>query len=152
MRAKENRSRRRGFTLIELLIVLAILVSLFAMVLPNVLGRKKKADIDSTLTQIGLFKGALEHYVLDTKAYPTTEQGLGALISKPEGLSETATWEGPYIKVTELPKDPWGHDYHYAYPPTHGSTLDQPDIWSDGPDGAPDTEDDITSWKKTSGA
>jgi len=142
--------RRRGFTLMEVLVVLAILVMLVGMVVPKILGTQKKADIQAAKTQIGMLKAALERYALDCKTYPTTDQGLQALIEKPADMDESVPW-GPeaYINATELPRDPWGHDYHYEYPPTHGSG-DSPDIWSAGPDGEEDTEDDIVSWSSTS--
>lgn len=140
--------RRRGFTLVEVLVVLAILVMLVGMVVPRILGTQKKADISGTKTQIGMLSAALEKYALDVKSFPTTEQGLTALITKPADLEETIKWDGPYLNAQDLPKDPWGHDYKYEYPPTHGK-LDRPDIWSSGPDGQDETEDDVVSWSKT---
>lgn len=139
---------RHGFTLVEVLVVLAILVMLVGMVVPRILGTQKKADISGAKTQIGMFNAALEKYALDVKSFPTTEQGLGALLQKPADMEETIKWDGPYLNAQELPKDPWGHDYHYEYPPTRG-TLDRPDIWSSGPDGQDETEDDIVSWSKS---
>jgi len=143
--------RRRGFTLVEVLVVLAILVMLVGMVVPRILGTQKKADISGAKTQMGMFNAALEKYALDVKSFPTTEQGLGALLQKPADLDEAVKWDGPYLNAQDLPKDPWGHDYKYEYPPTHG-TLDRPDLWSDGPDGQDETEDDIVSWSKTAAA
>ena len=61
---------------------------------------------------------ALEKYALDVKSFPTTEQGLGALLTKPADLDESIKWDGPYLNAQDLPKDPWGHDYKYEYPPT----------------------------------
>jgi len=144
MKSKEARRRRGGFTLVEILIVLAILVLLVSMVMPKVLSARKKGNVDAAKSQIGLLKGALEHYALDCNDYPTTEQGLEALITKPADLGENSAWRGPYL-TGELPKDPWGNDYRYAYPPEKG-TGDTPDIWSAGPDGEDNTEDDICSW------
>ncbi len=136
--------RRGGFTLVEILIVLAILVLLVSMVMPKVLSARKKGNVDAAKSQIGLLKGALEHYALDCNDYPTTEQGLEALLTKPADLDENTSWRGPYL-TGELPKDPWGNDYRYAYPPERGSG-DMPDIWSAGPDGEDNTDDDICSW------
>jgi general secretion pathway protein G len=150
----KRRARRQGFTLMEMLVVLAILVLLVAMVAPRILGTQKKADINAAKTQVGLLKSSLERYALDMKNFPTTEEGLQALLEAPaeegsEGAEGGATnWDGPYLNSTELPRDPWGNDYQYEYPPTHG-TGDYPDIWSYGPDKEDGTEDDIVSWGKS---
>lgn len=159
---------RRGFTLTELLIVMAILVLLVSLIGPRLLGSKQKADINSVKTQIGMFQSALERYAVDMNKFPSTEEGLAALVMKPgadgtesssvdsEGTDETTTddgtsesggssWDGPYLKTDKLPSDPWGKAYSYEYPPTHNK-INLPDIWSFGPDGQENTEDDIVSW------
>ena len=135
----------------EMLIVLGILVMLVALVAPRFLGAAKKADIQTAQTQIGLFRGALEKYALDTKNFPATEEGLRALFEPPAESEESSVsgWEGPYMDG-EVPKDPWGNEFQYAYPPERG-TRDFPDIWSLGPDGEDNTEDDITNWGTTGG-
>jgi len=143
-------TRRRGFTLMEVLVVLAILVMLVGMVVPRILGTQKKAAVSAAKTQLGMLKACLERYALDCKTFPSTEQGLQSLLEKPADMDESVAWDGPYINSAELPKDPWGRDYGYEYPPTRGSG-DRPDIWSRGPDGEDDTEDDIVSWSKTEG-
>jgi len=149
--AKSRFRRRRGFTLMELLVVLAILVLLAGLVVPRILGTQKRADIDATKTQIGSFKGALERYAFNMGDFPTTEQGLVALIEAPAAEDAEATgatkWQGSYLTADEIPKDPWGNDYGYRYPPEQ-SKGEYPEIWSNGPDGEPDTADDICSWKK----
>jgi general secretion pathway protein G len=144
MKPIHNRRPRRGFTLVEMLVVLAILVLLVSMVVPRILGSQKKANINAAKTQIGMLKASLERYVIDCKKYPTTEQGLAALVQKPADLSEKSAWDGPYVNG-EIPKDPWGNEYQYEYPPTRGKG-DTPDIWSYGPDEEDNTEDDICSW------
>lgn len=150
MGAMKQRIRRQGFTLIEVLIVLAILVMLVGMVVPRFLGAQKRGEVRAAKTQIGMMQSALEHYASDVKGYPSTDQGLGALLSKPADMDESVTWEGPYLNGDAVPKDPWGQDYHYEYPPTHG-TSDRPDIWSDGPNKTDDggSEDDVVSWTKS---
>ena len=142
-----NRARRQAFTLMEVLLVLVILVVLMGFAVPALLGSKKKADLDAAKTQIGLFRPALEKYALDMGTFPTTEQGLAALETKPEDLEEEkqSEWSGPYVSA--ISKDPWGHKYSYEFPPTHG-TGDFPDVWSSGPDGKEGSEDDIVSWTK----
>jgi general secretion pathway protein G len=159
--------RRGGFTLTELLIVMAILVLLVSLIGPRLLGSKQKADINSVKTQIGMFQSALERYAVDMNKFPSTEEGLAALISRPsedgsesssadsEGVDDTSTdsssessgspWDGPYLKTEKLPSDPWGKSFLYEYPPTHNK-INLPDIWSFGPDGQENTEDDIVSW------
>jgi general secretion pathway protein G len=153
MKVRTNRrARRAGFTLTEMLIVLAILVMLVALVVPRFLGAQRRADRQTAQAQIGLLRGALERYAMDTKNFPNTEQGLQALVSAP-GDSETGTaasWDGPYINKDEIPKDPWGNEYQYVYPPERGAG-DLPDIWSYGPDGEDNTEDDVCSWSTTAG-
>ena len=140
---------QRGFTLMEMLVVLGILAILLALAVPRILGTQKKANISATESQIKLLRSCLQHYVLDMKEFPTTEQGLKALVKKPADLSEAKAkrWDGPYTESGELPKDPWGNDFQYEYPPKHGTT-DFPDIWSMGPDGEDGTEDDIVSWSQ----
>jgi general secretion pathway protein G len=171
MNARNYRQMRRaGFTLTELLIVLAILVMLLALVVPRFLGARKKADRQAAQAQIELFRGALERFALDTKNFPTTEQGLEALLAPPAdgGGGESASasgedgavrestgssvtgWDGPYVNRDSIGRDPWNHDYQYAYPPERGKS-DFPDIWSFGPDGEDNTEDDICSWTVTAG-
>lgn len=153
---------RGGFTLTELLIVMAILVLLVSLIGPRLLGSKQKADINAVKTQIGMFQSALERYAVDMNKFPVTEEGLAALVSKPsadgsESTSEdsessdtsggggSGNWDGPYIKTEKLPTDPWGKAYSYEYPPTHNK-INVPDIWSFGPDGQENTDDDIKSW------
>lgn len=144
-----RKPRRAGFTLVEMLIVLGILVLLLSMVLPRFLGSQKRAKIDAAKTQIGMFKAALEHYYLDCNQFPSTEDGLQALVSQPAELPENVTWNGPYVNGT-VGLDPWGQEYQYEYPPSRGDT-DNPDIWSFGPDGEEGTDDDICSWGSATG-
>jgi len=143
-RRTRRSSARQGFTLMELLLVMAILVILLGLVAPRFMGTQKKANINAAKSQIGLFKSPLEMYALDMNGYPATEQGLLSLHEEPAELENPEQWKGPYLDSV-IPQDPWGHDYQYAYPPTH-NTSDFPDIWSFGPDGEDGTEDDIGNW------
>jgi len=159
---------RSGFTLTELLIVMAILVLLVSLIGPRLLGSKQKADINAVKTQIGMFQSALERYAVDMNKFPSSEEGLAALVSAPggdgsasSGDSESGSaaggdtaggsWDGPYIKTDKLPADPWGKAYSYEYPPTHNK-INVPDIWSFGPDGQENTPDDIVSWTGDAGS
>ncbi len=140
-----SKHRRSGFTMVELLIVLGILVMLFAIVGPRVLKSGKKADANVAKAQVAAFKPMLEHYHIELKSYPTTEQGLASLYHKPNDIGDILTWDGPYGDGDSLPLDPWGREYKYAFPSTHGHS-DYPDIWSVGPDGEDGTEDDVCNW------
>ena len=147
MFTQAKQSRRPAFTLVEVLIVLGILVMLFAIVGPRVLRSGKKADVNVANTQISSFKPILEHYYIDMKTFPTTEQGLAALYERPDELDEESKWDGPYGDGLTVPTDPWGNEYQYEYPPSD-SERDFPNIWSLGPDGEEDTDDDIVNWEK----
>ncbi len=136
-----RRARRGGFTLIEILVVVGILMLLVAMVAPRVIGSREQADINATRTQISNLENALRMYYLDCRRYPTTEEGLQALIERPAELAETVQWNGPYLDADSVPLDPWGNEYQYEFPPTRGTRSDVPNIWSLGPLGEDD--DDI---------
>lgn len=124
--------------LLALFVLVAMLLSLFV---PRSSGPREDYSVAAATTQIEAFRSALEKYCFDTGSFPTTEQGLGALFRPTEDVG----WDGPYMNKPTPPRDPWGNEYQYEYPPTHGSD-DSPDIWSIGPDGVENTEDDICSW------
>ena len=139
--------QRRGFTLIEVLLVLAILGVIAAMVVPQLMGRQKKANIDATRLSITGLEQALKLYALEhTGEYPTTAEGLEALLVRPNNDDK---WNGPYVEYEKsLPIDPWGRPLQYEYPGQHHSDGSKPDISSGGPDKAFGTPDDITNWDK----
>ena len=135
---------RHGFTLIEIMLVVIIIGILAAMIVPNIAGRSEQArktaartDIESNLST------ALDLYKMDASQYPTTEQGLIALLTPPSVAPVPVQWNGPYLKKKALPKDPWGHGYVYESPGTHNT--DSYDLSSLGPDGV-ESDDDITNW------
>ncbi len=140
--------KRSGMTLLEILIVLSILAVLIAIIAPRILGSQKKADIKATRLQISNLEEALKSYAVDNRTFPNTEEGLAALLEKPADEKRAKNWDEPYLDGEELPADPWGNEFSYEYPPTHGK-RDLPDIWSFGPDGEEDTDDDIVNWKTT---
>lgn len=132
---------QRGFTLLELLVVVAIIGLLAGYVGPRYFGQIGKAETKAARAQIDALEKALDHYRLDVGRYPTTEQGLAALNSKPSGVNK---WAGPYLKK-EIPLDPWGRAYLYKAPGEHGDV----DLYSYGRDGRPggSGEDaDVTNW------
>lgn len=140
-------NKRRGFTLIEVLLVLAILGVIAAMVVPQLLGRQKKANVDATRLSITGLEQALDLYAVDHSGeYPTTAEGLESLLVKPNADEK---WNGPYLKESkQVPVDAWGRPLQYEYPGQHNTGGTKPDISSGGPDKAFGTPDDITNWDK----
>jgi general secretion pathway protein G len=139
---KRNR-RQAGVTLIEMMVVVVIIALFAALVLPRMMGQADKARRTAARAQINAYLTALGSYKLDTGNYPTTEQGLQALRTKPENVNG---WQGPYTDK-EIDNDPWGHPYLYHFPGEHG---DEPDLISYGADGQPGGDGingDIVSWK-----
>ncbi|MGQ0658442.1 MAG: type II secretion system major pseudopilin GspG [Chromatiales bacterium] len=134
--------RAGGFTLIELLVVLVILGLLASVVAPNVMSRLGGAKTKTAQLQIHDMGAALDLYALEVGGYPTTEQGLGALVEQPGGVEK---WNGPYLKKTTIPKDPWGHDYEYRSPGAHGA-YDLYSLGADGSEGGDGENADIASW------
>lgn len=131
---------RQGFTLIELMIVVVILAVLAAAVVPRLAGRTQQARISTAKMDIsGNISVALDLFELDNGRYPTTEESLNALLTKP---GSAKNWNGPYLK--KKPLDPWGNEYKYACPGTHSNDYD---LYSSGPDGSDGTSDDITNWE-----
>ena len=132
---------QRGFTLIELIVVIIILGLLAGIVGPRLFGKVGQSKTTATRAQIEIFGGALDQYRLDIGSYPTTSEGLDALVRNPN----KPKWTGPYLKKG-VPKDPWGNPYKYrCCPGQHGEY----DLWSEGADNAPggDGENaDVTSW------
>jgi len=137
-----RRKRQDGFTLIEIMVVVVILGILAALIAPSVIGRIDDAQIVAAKQDISSIEGALKLYRLDNFRYPTTEQGLDALVTRPD--DSTAKWpEGGYLP--RLPKDPWNRPYLYLQPGNNGPV----DIYSLGRDGQPGGEGpdaDIGNW------
>lgn len=142
MKLITNKSRKQGFTLIELLVVLVILGLLAGLVGPRVLSYLGGAKSDTARLQIGEFGAGLDLFYLEIGRYPTTEEGLIALIEKPSDLSN---WNGPYLKKKTIPKDPWGNDYLYESPGENGP-YDLYSLGMDGVEGGEGDNKDIVSW------
>jgi general secretion pathway protein G len=133
--------RAHGFTLLELLVVLVIIGLLAGYVAPRYFSQVGKSEVKVAQAQINAFEKALDTYRLDVGRYPSTEQGLGALVVRPQN---EAKWNGPYLQKA-IPSDPWGKPYQYKAPGEHGEF----DLWSFGKDGQPGGSGDaadITSW------
>jgi len=131
-----------GFTLIELLLVITIISVLAAVVMPRFFGRSQEARIVAARqTIVGTFGVAMDLFEQDIGRYPTTEEGLLALIQNPQ----LSNWHGPYLKSSSIPLDPWGNPYKYTYPSELTSSEYLYDIVSAGPDGVYGNEDDITN-------
>jgi general secretion pathway protein G len=135
--------RRSGFTLIELLVVIIIIGLLAALVGPRLFGRVGKGKQAAAQAQIELFGAALDNFRLDVGSYPSTDQGLKALLVNPGGIEH---WDGPYLKKEEIPLDPWGHAYVYKSPGEHGE-YDIISFGADGVEGGEGEKQDIVSWR-----
>ncbi len=142
----KGRGKQSGFTLIEIMVVVVIIGILASVVVPRIMDNPDKARAAKARNDIQALGGALDIYRLDNFVYPTTDQGLDALINPPTSSPEPPNWKkGGYIKKAS--KDPWGNEYLYLNPGEHGET----DIYSLGADGAPGGEGpnkDIGSWDK----
>jgi len=132
---------QRGFTLLELLVVMVIIGLLAGYVAPKFFAHIGSSEIKAARAQIDSLEKALDAYRLDIGAYPSTEQGLTALVQRP---ANEARWSGPYLKKG-LPKDPWGRPYHYRQPGEHGD-FDLLSHGKDGQAGGTGEAQDVVNW------
>ena len=138
---------RNAFTLIELLVVVVIIGVLASVVGPRLFGKTDQAKVSAARQQIDAFVLALENFQLDNGHYPTSEQGLKALIEKPNGKPEARNWRGPYLKKRELPNDPWSNPYLYRSPGTvNKEEFDLISLGKDGREGGEGDAKDITNY------
>lgn len=136
--------RRNGLTLIELIVVLVVIGLLAGLVAPQILGRVSDARIATAKTQIELLGVALENYRLDNGVYPSTQQGLEALRTRPSGAPDARNWRGPYLKKA-VPADPWGRPYLYRSPGDKDrSGFDVQTLGRDGKPGGADEDADLS--------
>jgi general secretion pathway protein G len=140
---KDYSKCQRGITLIELMVVMVILGLLAALVAPRMFGKVGQAKQKAAYAQIELFGTALDSYRLDVGQYPTTSEGLEALLTQPSGSDD---WTGPYLKKSEIPPDPWGNEYNYESPGSHGD-YDLYSYGKDNTEGGEGENRDIASWK-----
>jgi general secretion pathway protein G len=144
MTASPRRRRRRAaFTLVEVLLVLVILVIIGSLVVGNYVRIQRNAEMNAAKAQVDAFKTPLSTFRLDVGDFPSTSQGLDALVAPPSDLRDQTKWRGPYLDGN-VPLDPWGQPYQYEYPGRHRE--DMPDIWSLGPDGQDSSGDEVGNW------
>jgi general secretion pathway protein G len=143
-----NRKRlgSQGFTLIEIMVVLVILGILAGLIVPRIMGRPDEARRMKAKIQIQSFETALQLYKLDTGNYPSTEQGLTALVEPPSTGELAKSWrEGGYLEKGQVPKDPWGNEYVYLSPGAQGD-YDIMSYGADGVAGGDGKNEDINNW------
>jgi general secretion pathway protein G len=139
------RVRQAGFTLIEIMVVVVILGILAAIVVPNIISKPDDARVVKARTDIQALESALNMYKLDNFYYPSTQQGLEALVAKPGGEPAARNWRQPYVQ--KLPKDPWGNPYQYLQPGQHGE-FDLFSFGKDGKAGGEGHEAEIGNWNQ----
>ncbi|MDD5711405.1 MAG: type II secretion system major pseudopilin GspG [Smithellaceae bacterium] len=137
----------RGFTLIELMVVIVILGILAGLIIPRIMGRPDEARQAKARMQIEGMETALKLYKLDNGSYPTTEQGLQALVEPPSVGQLAKNWrQGGYLEKSKVPKDPWDNDFVYISPGAHGE-FDLSSLGADGEQGGEGKDKDINSWE-----
>ena len=140
-RTHSPRTPQRGMTLIEILVVLVLIGIVLGIVGGNFIGRGEKAKADAAKIEIGQIGQALDLYKLEIGRYPSSSEGLQALVTAPAGV---ANWNGPYWKKAQIPKDPWGNEYKYTSPGAKGA-YDIVSYGSDGKEGGDGPAKDITN-------
>lgn len=141
------RTANRGFSLIELMVVIVILGILAALIAPRLIGRADEAKVVQAKVQMEGLETALKLYRLDNGVYPSTEQGLQALVQQPETAPVPRKWrKGGYLEKGKLPQDPWKNDFIYLSPGIHGD-YDIISYGADGVQGGEDFNKDINNWE-----
>ncbi len=141
---KHNDTRKQtGFTLLELLVVLGIIAMLAGLVGPQVMKHMGESKVKAAKVQIEDLSQTLDMYKLDVGGYPTSEQGLNALIESPDGAQR---WNGPYLRKSKVPLDPWNQEYKYTSPGEHGK-FDIVSLGADGKEGGDGEDKDLNSWE-----
>jgi len=138
--------RESGFTLIEIIVVVVIIGILATLIAPQILGRVDEARVTAAKQDIRTLGTALDFYKMDNFRYPTTDQGLEALVKSPDDPSIRNWRAGGYLKSNSVPKDPWGNEYRYLQPGSKGGDYDLYSFGADGEAGGEDADADIGSW------
>lgn len=147
MKGKRKGIDEAGFTLIELMVVIVILGILAGLIIPRIMGRPDEARMAKARIQIESLETALKLYKLDNGSYPTTEQGLQALVEAPAVGTPVKNWrQGGYLEKGKVPKDPWDHDFFYVSPGAHGD-FDLSSLGADGEPGGEGKNRDINNWE-----
>ena len=142
-RFRRRIAREAGMTLIEILVVLTLIGVVLGIVGSNYLGKSEQAKAKAAKIEIEQIAQTLDLFKLELGRYPTTQEGLQALVVAPPGL---ANWAGPYWKKSTAPKDPWSHEYKYAAPGAHGA-YDIISLGADGVEGGEGANKDVTNWR-----
>lgn len=135
--------KESGFTLLELLVVLGIIAMLAGIVGPQVMKHMGESKTKAAKVQIEELMASLDMYKLDLGSYPTSAQGLKALIESPENAKY---WNGPYLRKSKVPVDPWQHEYIYVFPGKHGK-FDLSSLGADGTEGGEGEDKDVLGWE-----
>lgn len=144
---RDERNREAGFTLIELMVVIVILGVLAGLIIPRVMGRPDEARQAKAKMQIESLESALKLYKLDNGHYPTTQQGLKALVEAPADGNLPRNWRaGGYLEKGKVPKDPWSNEFIYVSPGSHGD-FDLSSLGADGESGGEGVDKDIHNWE-----
>ena len=139
---------KAGFTLIELMVVIIILGLLAAIVMPRIVGETDKARYGAAQAQMRILEDSLKRYKLDNGLFPSTEQGLDALVRRPNvGVLPRGWPEGGYLDKQEVPRDPWGNAYIYIAPGQHSPDYDLKSLGADGTEGGDGYNTDLESWR-----
>lgn len=143
---KKHAKRQKGFTLIEIMVVVVIIGILIGLVAPNIVGNVDEARVTAAKADISTLVDALERYYMDNSMYPTTDQGLEALVEKPTTSPEPKNWRDTgYIKRKKMLQDPWGNEYRYISPGATGP-YDLYTLGADGQEGGEGVNTDIGQW------
>jgi general secretion pathway protein G len=146
-KVRQKKNTQAGFTLIELMVVIIILGILAGLIIPRVMGRPDEARQAKAKIQIESIESALKLYKLDNGGYPSTEQGLQALVEAPTAGNLPKNWrQGGYLEKGKVPKDPWGNDFVYVCPGSHGD-FDLSSLGKDGEPGGEGVDKDINNWE-----
>jgi general secretion pathway protein G len=144
----QTRSRQSGFTLIEIMVVLVIIGLLMGIVGPRLIRQEEKAKVKAARIQIEQLGSVLDTFRLDVGRYPTSQEGLAALVQRPFGVDR---WDGPYMNKKNVPADPWNRPYYYRSPGEGGRPYDLLSYGADGAPGGDGDNRDVTSWEGDTG-